>query len=72
MSEIKKSWIVCAMDGFPVTDDAGKVREFNSEKAAVKVAKEHVNGTEESEAWIFQLSHVVERPDVEPTVTKLK
>lgn len=72
MSDIKKAWLVCSMDNFPISDDEGKTREFKSEQAAVKAAKDHVNNTEDSEAWVYALSFVIERPDIEPTVTKVK
>lgn len=66
---IKKSWIVCDMDGDPLRDDdTGEVRDFNSEVAAIKAAKAHIKDGGNDEAWVYTLTHVVARPEAEPTV----
>jgi hypothetical protein len=68
-SKIKVVWIVCDMDGTPLlNEDTGIVREFSSHGAALKVAKEHVNTSQDDEAWVFKLSHVVSRPTGEPII----
>ena len=59
---IKRTWIVTSMDTNPLADDNGKVTEFKSEKAALAKAEMWVNESEDNEAWVFMLSHVVERP----------
>lgn len=70
--KIKTAWIVCGMDTNPTCKDNGDVEEFSTERAAVKRAKLWVQTTEDTEAWIFRLSHVVSRPDAEPQVEIVK
>lgn len=73
MAETKVSWIVCSMDGNVLFDpDKDEAQEFSTEKAAIKRAKEWVGTSEDDEAWVYRLSHVVSRPDVEPTVKAVK
>lgn len=69
---IKASWIVCSMDGNQICKDCGDPEEFSSEKTAIKRAKLWVQTSGDEEAWVFRLSHVVIRPDVEPTVEIVK
>lgn len=67
--KIKATWIVCDMEGQPITDnDTGEVREFTSHGAALKLAKQHVQSSQDDEAWVFKLSHVVSRPTAEPII----
>jgi hypothetical protein len=60
---IKPSWIVCSMDNNALCTEHGKVQEFGSEKAAIRRAGEWVKTSEDQEAWVYCLSHVVSRPD---------
>jgi hypothetical protein len=70
---IKRAWIVCGFDGHPLIDEKTDApAEFKSEAAAIKRAKDWVKTSGDDEAWIFRLSHVVSRPDVEPTVEAVK
>lgn len=60
----KKDWIVCAMDGNVLAHpDTGEAETFSTEKAAIKRATEWVRNSEDVEAWVYCLSHVVARPD---------
>lgn len=68
---ILATWIVCGMDGNPLYDD-DKPKEFKSAASALKLAKEHVQFSEDDEAWVFKLSHVVSRPKIEPEVEEVK
>lgn len=69
----KKVWIVCAMSGDVLYDDkTQQPAEFKTEAAAIKRAKEHVQEDADEEAWVFALSHIVSRPDVEPDVEAVK
>jgi hypothetical protein len=70
---IKKDWMVCDMENTPLYDeDLGEPETFSTEKAAIKRAKEHVQTSQDSEAWVYCLSHVVSRPDTEPVVEAVK
>lgn len=73
MSEYDRTWVVCGMDGYPICDDkTDRPKEFKTEKAAVACAKEHVRTSQDDEAWIYRLSHVVRRPTGEPLVDVVK
>lgn len=66
---IKPTWIVTDMDLNPLYD--GKLemnREFATEKAAIRAAKDEVRISEGDEMWVWRLSHVVSKPDAEPDV----
>ncbi len=70
---IKPAWIVCGMDGYVLCGtDASEPQEFSTEARAIKRAREWVANSEDQEAWIFRLSHVVSRPEAEATVEKVK
>lgn len=69
---VKAAWVVSSMDLCILCDDHGEPQEFATEKAALKKAKEWVQTSEETEAWVFKLSHLVSRPDTEPTVEAVK
>lgn len=71
-NEIKPAWIVCGMDCFPICGPDDQPKEFKSAAAAIKEAKNHVLNHKDDEAWIFRLSHVVERPKGEPVVDEVK
>lgn len=71
MSNIKKAWVVVGMDGNILFDDHGDPQEFKSEAAAIKRAKTHVVNTDNTEAWVFVLTHVVSRSD-DATVERVK
>jgi CheY-like chemotaxis protein len=69
----KATWIVCGMDGYILCDtNRSKPQEFSTEARAIKRAREWVANSEDQEAWIFRLSHIVSRPDTEATVEKVK
>lgn len=72
-TDYDRTWVVCGMDGYPLTDEkTDKPKEFKTEKAAVARAKEHVSTTQDDEAWIYLLSHVVRRPTGDPLVDVVK
>jgi len=72
MPRSKNFYIVTDMDCNPAMNDAGQNMEFTTEKAVLKVAKERLKGSPDDEVWVWKLSLVVSRPDVEPVVTKYK
>jgi hypothetical protein len=69
--KIKVVWIVTGQDNAPF-GSSGVIEEFSTERTAIKRAKLWVQTSEDTEAWIFRLSHVVSRPDVEPIVEIVK
>jgi hypothetical protein len=71
-SKIKPVWIVCDMEGNVLTDDTGEHREFKTEKAAIKRAKQWIGESADDEAWVYRLSHVVSRPAIDPDVDVVK
>jgi hypothetical protein len=70
--KIKATWIVCNMEGWPLTNALGHAVEHKTERKAITAAKLWAKTSEDSEAWVYKLSHVVERPDADPTVTPVK
>lgn len=68
----KPDWIVCGQDQNPLCDKNGRPETFKSEKAAIKKAGGWVSESEDVEAWVYRLSHIVERPTGVAIVTKIK
>lgn len=69
----KPTWIVCGMDGFPLTNPrTDRAYEFTKHGPAIKLAKEHVRTSQDDEAWVYRLSHIVSRPTGELDVEVVK
>lgn len=68
----KATFIVTNMDFSPTFYADGDTAEHKTEKAALAAAKEFLNDSGHEEVWVWRLSHVVSRPDVEPDVEKVK
>jgi hypothetical protein len=73
MSNIKKSWLVCGdITDIEFDEKTQAPKEFTSVKAAISRAKLMVQTTENTEAWIYVLSHVVSRPTSDPIIDVVK
>ncbi len=70
--DIKKTWIVVGADDCPIYGDDDKLKEYRTAKAAVAAAKKHLATANYDEVWVYGLTHVIARPDVEPTVDVIK
>lgn len=73
---IKAAYIVTDMDMMPALYDehADTPLEFKTEKAALKAAGEALANTEgqDSEVWVWRLSHVLSKPAIEPVIEKVR
>jgi hypothetical protein len=69
---IKPSYIVTDMELNPSFDKDGKNSEHKTVKSALAAAKELLMDTNSDEVWVWRLSHVVSKPDVEPDVDEVK
>ena len=73
MSEIKKDWVVIGDVTGPEWDEKLEApKEFWSLKTALTRAKVMVQTTENTEAWVYGLSHVVSRPTNDPIIDVVK
>lgn len=68
----KATFIVTDMNFHMTFYAGGNTAEHKREKAAVTAAKELLNDSGHTEVYVWRLSHVVSRPDVEPDVEKVK
>lgn len=50
----------------------GIEQEFSTEAKALKAAKEKLNSGSDSEVWVWRLSHIVSKPDIEPDIEKVR
>lgn len=73
---IKPSYIVTDMDLEPTYDPQGDGDriDFSTEKAALKAARERLADTEghDAEVWVWRLSHVLSKPQVDPVIEAVK
>lgn len=67
----KVAYIITDMDITPEYNGTENV-EFATEAKALKAAKAKLNGGSDDEVWVWRLSHVVSRPEVEPNVEKVR
>lgn len=70
---IKGTWfIITDMSGNPEYD-AGleNAVEYKTEKAALKAATTKLSESTQSEVWVWRLSHVVSKPEVDPLIEKV-
>ena len=69
---IKRTYLIQDISGRMLLNDmTGEPQEFGNEKVALKAAKDHLSRISGDEVWVFRLSHVVSRPDIEPDVEEV-
>lgn len=66
----KKDWVVCDQQCNTLADRDGIVRIFKTEKDAMKAASEYVQSTDDIEAYVYQMTHIVLRQQ-KPVIEKL-
>ena len=64
---IKPSYIITNMDIVPHEIDCFPA-EYATEAKALKAAKEKLAVSSEEEVWVWRLSHIVSKPDIDPDV----
>jgi hypothetical protein len=71
---IKPAYLVTDMDCMPRTDLNMDALEYKTERAALKAASEALANTEgqDAEVWVWRLSHVLMKPDVDPVIERVK
>lgn len=72
---VKASYLVTGQDLQPTYDPKdGESVDYGSEKKALDAAKELLANTEgqAAEVWVWKLSHVLSKPDVEPVIERVK
>lgn len=73
---IKTAYIVTDMDLEPTYDPKGHGErvDFGTERAALRVAAERLANSEgqDAEVWVWKLSHVLSKPDVDPVIDRVK
>ena len=70
--KIKPVWIVLDMEYSPRCKVDGGIAEFKNEKSALAFAKDYMQRREDDECWVFKLSHVLSKPEIEPIIYVVK
>lgn len=70
----KVAYIVTGMDCIPLHDVKDDPREFKTERQALKAAQETLAAScgEDSEVWVWRLSHVLSKPSMEAVIDKVR
>ncbi len=71
MSNIKATFLVTDMDLAPSYNEEAYYCEHKTEKAALAKAKEMLAAGSDDEVWVWRLSHIVSRPDIEPDIERV-
>ena len=64
----KPTYIVSDMALKLRADENSAVVEYKSERAAIAAGKELLQTTTNDEVWVWKLSHIISRPQVEPNI----
>jgi hypothetical protein len=75
MTAIKPTYIVTDMDfALAMHPDTGDLMEFKTERTALKEATQMLansNG-DDTEVWVWRLTHVLSKPDLDPVIAVVK
>jgi hypothetical protein len=74
VSTIKSVYIVTDMDFVPNADENCLTTEFKTERSAIKAATERLSDSEgdDAEVWVWKLTHVLSKPDLDPIIEIVK
>ncbi len=72
---VKAAYLVTDMDFNPTYDESTREStDHKTEKAALKAAKNMLSNSEgqDAEVWVWRLTHVLSKPDIEPVIDVVK
>lgn len=74
MSDIKPVYIVTDMNFVPSSDVDCNTLEFKTERLALKDATRRLADSEgdDAEVWVWKLTHVLSKPDLDPIIERVK
>lgn len=71
---IKPAYLVTDMDRTPTHDETGEFCDYPTEKKALAAAKDRLAYSEgqDAEVWVWRLSHVLSKPQVDPVIDRVE
>jgi hypothetical protein len=74
MMTIKATYLVTDMGYVPSWDEDGDPVDHKTEKEALRVAADRLANEQgqDAEVWVWKLSHVLSKPEVDPVIDRVK
>jgi len=71
---IKATYLVTDMEFVPSCDEDGNNVDHKTEKEALRVAADRLTYEQgqDAEVWVWKLSHVLSKPEVDPVIDAVK
>jgi hypothetical protein len=71
---IKATYLVTDMEYVPSWNEGGEPVDHKTEKEALRVAADRLANAEgqDAEIWVWKLSHVLMKPEVDPVIERVK